>query len=1147
MMNNLSEFVHLRTHSEYSISDSIIRVSKLVELAKQNNMQALALTDLHNMFATLKFYKYCIACGIKPIIGCEVNVIDDSNFTYRVIILAKNIAGYRVLCEFISRSYIENKIGDIPYINEEWLFNKVIDDIIVLSGGMYGDIWKLLENGAYEFAIAKAKKWQAHFNDNYYLEIQRYRSDSTHIFQDIINIAANIKIPVVATHLIYFPTQDDFEAHEVRVCIARNEKLNDNSRKVLFSKDQYFTSITEMKDIFAKIPSAIINAVEISKRCNLEFIIGKYFLPEFHVPAGYTENDYFKEITYNGLGIRLKEIYEDENELELNKVRFIARLQLEIDTIISMGFVGYFLIVADFINWAKNNNILVGAGRGSGAGSLVAFSLRITDIEPLRYGLLFERFLNPERVSMPDFDIDFCQERREEVIEYVKNKYGAEAVAQIATFGTMSSKAVIKDVGRVLGLPYGLCDSLSKLILNSPVKSYSLEEAYNKFPELKEKIDSEDADIKKLWKLSLQLEDLVRNVGKHAAGVLIAPNKLTNFCPIYIADGLQTSQFDKDDVESVGLVKFDFLGLRNLTIIEECLDNIKKFYNQSIVLSNYDFNDASVYKLLQAGNTKAIFQLESEGLTRILVKLKPNSFEDIIALNALYRPGPLGSGMVDDFIRRKNGISASEYFHEDLLDCLKETYGVIVYQEQVMQISQIIGGYTLGSADLLRRAMGKKKPEEMAKHRETFINGAIKNGYNKELAEYLFDLMANFAEYGFNKSHSAAYAVISYHTAYLKSHYMSCFMSATLSSELDKTDKLYELYQDCKDNKLIILAPDINSSNYRFEPISDTTISYALGALKGIGASVVASIIKARVEKPFSSFVDFCERVDKKVLNKKVVESLVKSGAFDKLDTNRAKLFNNISKVLEFVDFEKQNINQCTLFDFDTENHGFELVKYKKWSLKEQLQMERQAIGFYFSASLFDEYKDVVKKLNLVKLNQLQNIDDNINEVVVHSHDKGFIIAGVINSIITKIVKNGARMAFIKIEDDVSQLECVVFPETYEKYSTILKMDDLIFIEGELSFDNYRNKYKVIANAFYTINQVLVKLVQKISLKIDDTFDIDVIDSFISDQGAVIYVDYINERGTCNLQLSEKNLFLLTYENLQKLNNYTGLYCWHLN
>ncbi|MEN9947016.1 MAG: hypothetical protein RLZZ293_1402, partial [Pseudomonadota bacterium] len=859
----MHDFVHLRLHSEFSVSDSILRIKPLLKLAKNQQMVAVGLTDRHNMFGLVKFYKTCREMGIKPILGSDVNV-QGNNFSYQLILLAKNLQGYRQICDWITRSYVENKIKDIPHIKEEWLLANHNDDVIVLSGGIFGDLSYLIANLGFEAALTQAQAWQKIFGDNYFIELQRSKLHyDENIFQQWLNIAEQLHIPVVATHPVQFAKPSDYLAHEVRVCIANGEMLDNSSRKSKYSSDQYFKSAEEMSELFADLPMALHNSLTIAKKCNLEITLGQYFLPNFATPNQQPLEEYLSLLASQGLNKHLEQLYPDVNKRQDQLATYQQRLELEIATIIQMGFAGYFLIVADFIIWAKQNNVPVGPGRGSGAGSLVAFSLGITDIDPLRYNLLFERFLNPERVSMPDFDIDFCQDKREKVIQYVQTKYGSDAVAQIATFGTMSSKAVIKDVGRVLGLPYGLCDSISKLIENTPAKSYGLEEALEHFPELNLRISNADEELLRLWEMSLQLEDLTRNVGKHAAGVLIAPSKLSDFCPLYLADGMQTSQLDKDDVEAIGLVKFDFLGLRNLTIIQESLEQIERLHGIKIHLSNSDFEDKKVYKLLQAGNTTAVFQLESQGMKRLLVKLEPSRFEDIIAVLALYRPGPLGSGMVDDFVQRKKGEAEIDYFHDDLMEVLDPTYGVIVYQEQVMQISQIIGGYTLGGADLLRRAMGKKKKEEMDKHRAIFTEGALTKGYAKELAEKLFDLMAMFAEYGFNKSHTAAYAVISYHTAYLKAYYPACFMAATLSSELDKTDKLYEFYQDCLANNLHILPPDINYSEYRFTPVGSQEIRYALGAIKGIGSNVVEIIVEERNKNgAYSNLIDFCRRVD---------------------------------------------------------------------------------------------------------------------------------------------------------------------------------------------------------------------------------------------------------------------------------------------
>lgn len=1151
----MQDFIHLRLHTEFSITDGILHVKDAVNIASAHQMFALAMTDVQNMFGLVKFYKGCREKGIKPIIGAEIH-INSGTDKYKVIVLAKNIVGYRELAALITRSYTENKILDIPYVKEEWILGTVWQNLIVLSGAMNGDIGQLIVQNKYGESREKALKWNTAFPDSYYLELQRTKHANTNvILLETINIAHELNLPVVATHPIQFGSKKDYLAHELRICIARGEQLDDQTREILFTDDQYFKSQAEMIELFSDIPSAINNTIEIAKRCNVEITLGQYFLPDFATPDGTQLDEYMSVLANKGLDIRLAEIYPDEiTRLEHQGV-YKKRLEIEIETIIQMGFSGYFLIVSDFINWAKTNNVPVGPGRGSGAGSLVAFVLGITDVEPLRYGLLFERFLNSERVSMPDFDIDFCQDKRELVIEYVKNKYGSNAVSQIATFGTMASKAVIKDVGRVLGLPYGLCDSLTKLIMNTPAKSYSLLEAYDKFPELKERIDNGDEDVIRLWELSLQLEDVVKSVGKHAAGVLIAPGNLSDFCPLYLADGMQTSQLDKDDVEAVGLVKFDFLGLRNLTTIAGALQNIKSLYGVQLHLSNYDFNDEKTYKLLQDGNAGSVFQLESGGMRRVLTKLEPDRFEDIIALLALYRPGPLGSGMVDDFIRRKKGEAEADYFHPDLKECLEPTYGVIVYQEQVMQISQIIGGYTLGGADLLRRAMGKKKPEEMARHKSIFIEGAVKKGYKSELAESLFDLMAMFAEYGFNKSHSAAYAVVSYHTAYLKSHYLTCFMSATMSSELDNTDKLYELYQDCLDNEIIMLSPDINQSENNFIPIDDKTIRYGLGALKGIGSNVVSLLVEERdANGAFVSFIDFCERVDKKVINKKALESLIKGGAFDRIDSNRSKLLNNIAKVLDALDKIKLNENQGSLFDsmFDDANsNNIELDNYPTWTLKEQLLQEKQAIGFYISGSLFDEYKELVNKLDVTPLSKYNLSNEAMQEVVNNrsrERQKVFI-CGIINYIGFRPLKNGGKMAFVNIEDDSGEIEVVLFNSEYEKFRDLIKIDEMIFIEGELTYDNFRNQIKTTAKEILTLDNVLAKHVEEITLNIDKELkNISAhLIPMLENTGARVRVNYANGVAKCRIKFGDAKCFKPTYSNISQLSSLFGKHGWTIN
>ena len=1157
----MQDFVHLRLHSEYSITNSTLRVKDAVKLAKANQMVALSLTDVQNMFGLVKFYKNCRSNGVKPIIGCELR-IDGNGFFYNIIVLAKNIQGYRTICEWITRSYVENKHNDISYTKEAWLLAEPNDDVIILSGGLYGDIGHYILCNELENAENQARKWQSIFGENYFLELQRIEiQDCTQVIQESLKLASKLNIAVVATHPVQFAQASDYMAHEVRVCVANGEIYDDGSRKICYGTDQYFKSSLEMMELFADIPSAIHNSVEIAKKCNLEITLGKYFLPDYATPDNQNLEEYLSLLSNQGLDLRLRELFITDELIASNEATYRARLELEIETIVQMGFSGYFLIVADFINWAKTNNVPVGPGRGSGAGSLVAFSLGITDIDPLRYSLLFERFLNPERVSMPDFDIDFCQDKRELVIRYVQDKYGSNAVSQIATFGTMSSKAVIKDVGRALGLSYGLCDYISKMIINTPAKSWSLDEAYDQFPDLKNKIDTAletgDEDVERLWSMSKQLEDLTRSVGKHAAGVLIAPSKLSDFCPLYLADGMQTSQLDKDDVESIGLVKFDFLGLRNLTIIQEALDNIQKLHGVELHLSNADFEDKEVYKLLQAGNTTAVFQLESQGMKRLLVKLEPSRFEDIIAVLALYRPGPLGSGMVDDFVKRKKGEQAIDYFHDDLREVLDPTYGVIVYQEQVMQISQTIGGYTLGGADLLRRAMGKKKKEEMDKHRALFTDGAIKKDYDPALAEKLFDLMAMFAEYGFNKSHTAAYAVISYHTAYLKAHYKACFMAATLSTELDNTDKLYEFYQDCISNNLIIIAPDINLSEYRFKAINENTICYALGALKGMGQNVVEEIVNERnTNGVFIDLVDFCRRVNKKVINKRTLESLIKAGCFDKLDTNRAKLLFNLSKIIAFIENEKDNANQGSLFDgvFGEQEEailsiGIKLEECPEFTIKEQLTNEKQAIGFYLTASLFDQYSDIITKLDVYSLSKLNLEDEDVQELLNAKYAKykpKILICGIINYMGARPTKKGGKISFVKIEDASGELEFVVFNELLEQSSHLLAIDNLVFVRGEVIFDSFRNQLKVNASEILTLDQVLMQQVNSIKLKLTYQTNLTELVSLINlaEAGAKIKGSYSNEQAKCDFVIPEQFKFGLSTLEIDKISTIVGVENW---
>ncbi|OIP17665.1 MAG: DNA polymerase III subunit alpha [Betaproteobacteria bacterium CG2_30_59_46] len=1055
-------FIHLRLHSEYSIVDGIVRIDDAIASAVADRMPALALTDLSNLFGMLKFYKAARGKGIKPIVGCDVWISNDANRDqpHRLLLLCRNRQGYLRLCDLLTRAYRSNQHRGRAEVRREWFADGGSDGLIALSGAHFGDVGQALLQAKRAQARELAVEWQRLFPGAFYLELQRtgLPQADAHV-RLALSLASELLLPVAATHPIEFLAPDDYKAHEARVCISEGYMLADKRRPRVFTEQQYFKTQAEMAELFADIPEALANSVEIAKRCNLSIELGKSKLPLFPVPKGMSLDDTLVQRAEEGLAERMKELYPDEAKRAEQYPTYTDRLKFEIGTITQMGFPGYFLIVADFINWAKHNGVPVGPGRGSGAGSLVAYSLGITDLDPLRYALLFERFLNPERVSMPDFDVDFCQDNRWRVIEYVREKYGADAVSQIATFGTMAAKAVVRDVGRVLDLPYNFCDQLSKLIPAAPGKQYSLDEALEMEPQLKERYDSEE-EVRELFILARKLEGLTRNVGMHAGGVLIAPGKLTDFCPLYLAPNADNavSQFDKHDVEAVGLVKFDFLGLRNLTIIDLALKYIKKLdpsFDQP--LDTQHFDDPAVYEVLKKANTTAVFQLESEGMKKLLVKLQPDRFEDIIAVLALYRPGPLGSGMVDDFILRKKGKQSIDYFHPDLQASLAPTYGVIVYQEQVMQISQIIGGYTLGGADLLRRAMGHKEQKEMDEQRGLFVAGALQKGHPEKLAHSLFDLMAKFAEYGFNKSHTAAYAVISYQTAWLKAHHTSAFMAATLSSELDNTDQLKVFYEDTLANKVKVLAPDVNVSGYRFEPVSRADIRYGLGAIKGTGEAAINVIVAAREKDgPFTSLFDFCRRVDKRTVNRRVIESLVRAGAFDTLNDNRASLLASVGVAMEAAEQENRDIFQNSLFDA-MEDGGAEsrpdaMVDAPRWPMIEQLTNEKKALGFYFSGHPYDAYRSELAGF----------IKTRLSDIV--PQQQPVWLAGVIYAIRTQMTKRG-KMAIISLEDGIARIEVSVFSELFDAHKDILKEDHTLILEGKISKDDYSGGFRVIAES----------------------------------------------------------------------------------
>ncbi len=1085
-------FVHLRVHSEFSVVDGIGRIPELVKKAVGDGQPAMALTDLCNLFGFIKFYKAARGKGLKPIAGADIWLENEleRDKPYRLLLLVRNNEGYLALCDILTRAWLDNQYRGRAEVRREWLRNQ--SGLILLSGGRAGDVGQMLEAGKAEEAGRLAQEWAREFPDSYYIELQRSGHDGDEAYvQAAMRLAARYGLPVVATHPVQFIEEADFRAHEARVCIAEGEQLGNAKRVRRFSRDQYMLSSMDMTQRFADVPTALANTVEIAKRCNLTLVLGKPQLPDFPTPEGVTLDDYLVQLAEEGLEKRMQQLFADEAERAERYPQYLERLRWECKTIIGMGFPGYFLIVADFINWGKHNGVPVGPGRGSGAGSLVAYSLGITDLDPIRYDLLFERFLNPERVSMPDFDVDFCQDNRERVIDYVKRKYGKEAVSQIATFGTLGAKAVVRDVGRVLEMPYMLCDGLSKLIPFSPADPWTLERALNEEPAFKERYE-QDEEVRALVDLARPLEGLTRNIGMHAGGVLIAPGKLTDFCPLYCQPGTDSnavSQYDKDDVEDVGLVKFDFLGLRNLTILDWAVRYVRQFNEdkRDFDIMALPLDNPQAYRLLSEGNTTAVFQLESRGMKELLKNLRPNTFEDVIAMLALYRPGPLESGMVLDFVNRKHGKAEVDYFHPDLEPVLKSTYGVIVYQEQVMLISQIIGGYSLGGADLLRRAMGKKKAEEMAKHRAIFEKGAVEKGYDAELAVKLFDLMEKFAGYGFNKSHSAAYALIAYQTAWLKFYHPTEFLAATLSSDMDDTDKVQTFWKDALANGVQVLPPDVNASAYRFEPVQDEysargepprTMRYGLGAVKGTGQGAVEEIIRARQEGgPFASLFDFCRRVDRHTVNRRTIEALIRAGAFDRIEENRAALLATIGNAIEAAEQAERSANQVSLFADDANDIvAGEVAKVAPWDLQTRLTQEKTALGFFFSGHLFDAWRDEVRRFAPQPLARLEPA-------------RGLQwFAGVLSAVRVKMTRRG-KMLYAMLDDGSAQVEVAIFNELYEQHRDRLKEDRLVIIQGKVSNDDFSGGLRVSADSVFDLQLAREARARSLSITLNGNAD----------------------------------------------------------
>lgn len=1090
----MTTFVHLRVHSEFSLSDGLVRIKALAERSAELGMPAVALTDLSNFYGLVKFQKAAIAAGVKPIMGADLCIVDsdDSKSTSTATFLIQNEVGYQNLTCLISRSFQEGQSVEGPRVSRKWL-EEHNEGLLVLSSGLAGDVGQALANDQPALAEGRLSWWKSQFPDRFYLELHRTGRDGEEDYLGAaVALAEAQDVPVVATNDVRFLRASEYEAHEARVCIAEHRVLGDPRRPRRYSEQQYLRSPAEMESLFEDLPEAIANTLEIARRCSMLVPLGRVCLPEYPVPDGMTMDEFFRETSHRGLDERLEVIRQNATEPadELDR-RYRERLDFELDTILSMGFPGYFLIVMDFIRWAKHSAIPVGPGRGSGAGSLVAYALSITDLDPLEYDLLFERFLNPERVSMPDFDVDFCMERRDEVIDYVAQRYGRDAVSQIITFGTLAAKAVVRDVARVQGKSYGLGDKLSKMIPfevgMTLAKAWENEEGLRQFL-------TDDPDAQEIWDMAVQLEGITRNVGKHAGGVVIAPSALTDFSPLYCdssGSGLVT-QFDKNDVEDAGLVKFDFLGLRTLTIIDWAQRMINEARTREnappIDVNAIPLDDRATYELLQSAETTAVFQLESRGMKELIDRLLPDCFEDIVALVALYRPGPLQSGMVENFIDRKHGREAvaypdSQYQHESLREVLEPTYGIILYQEQVMQIAQILSGYTLGGADLLRRAMGKKKPEEMAKQRSVFTSGAVDRGVDEELASKLFDLVEKFAGYGFNKSHSAAYALVSYQTAWLKTHYPAAFMAAVMSSELDNTDKIVVLIDECRRMELRVRLPDVNEGRYMFTVSERGEIVYGLGAIKGLGEGPVGALLESRGEGgAFVDLFDFCARTDPRRLNRKALEALVRSGAFDSLHDERWVLYRAIEPALRAAEQNSANaeagigdlFGESVLAGESADDPYASLGTVRPWTDRERLQGERDTLGLYVTGHPVDEVEEELRRIVPQRLADTRG-----------DRRGNCKIAGLIVSMVTRTSNRGGSMAIFVLDDRSARMEATAYSEVYQQYRDVLQKDSIVIVEGRLAQDDRTGGTVMRANAITSLTEERSRHASRLTIDVE--------------------------------------------------------------
>ncbi|EGQ7880997.1 DNA polymerase III subunit alpha [Vibrio cholerae] len=1083
------KFIHLRIHSDFSMVDGLSKVPPLVKKVAAMGMPAMALTDFTNLCGLVKFYSTAHNCGVKPIIGADFTLQSEEfgDELTKLTLLAKNNVGYKNLTLLISKAYLRGHVQHQPVIDKAWLVEHA-EGLIVLSGGKSGEVGRALLKGNQQQVERCIEFYQTHFADHFYLELIRTgRADEESYLHFALDVAEQYDLPVVATNEVVFITEESFEAHEIRVAIHDGYTLEDPRRPKNYSPKQYLRSEAEMCELFADIPEALANSVEIAKRCNVTVRLGEYFLPNFPT-GGMAIEDFLVMKSREGLEERLEFLFPDPEVRAKRRPEYDERLQIELDVINQMGFPGYFLIVMEFIQWSKDNDIPVGPGRGSGAGSLVAYALKITDLDPLEYDLLFERFLNPERVSMPDFDVDFCMDKRDQVIDHVAEMYGRDAVSQIITFGTMAAKAVIRDVGRVLGHPFGFVDRISKLVPPDP--GMTLEKAFIAEPALQELYDA-DEEVKELIDKCRILEGCTRNAGKHAGGVVISPTAITDFAPIYCdAEGnFPVTQFDKNDVETAGLVKFDFLGLRTLTIIDWALGlvnpRLKKAGKTPVRIEAIPLDDARSFRNLQDAKTTAVFQLESRGMKELIKRLQPDCFEDIIALVALFRPGPLQSGMVDNFIDRKHGREAISYpdekwQHESLKEILEPTYGIILYQEQVMQIAQVLSGYTLGGADMLRRAMGKKKPEEMAKQRAVFQEGAEKNGVDGELAMKIFDLVEKFAGYGFNKSHSAAYALVSYQTLWLKTHYPAEFMAAVMTADMDNTEKVVGLVDECKNMGLTVLPPDINSGLYRFNVDDNGAIVYGIGAIKGVGEGPIEAILEARNKGGyFKDLFDFCARIDLKKVNKRVIEKLILAGALDRLGPHRAAMMASVDDAVRAASqhHQAEAFGQADMFGVLTDAPEEVEQKYTQvpeWPEKVRLEGERETLGLYLTGHPVDEYLKELTKYTSCRL----------NEAAPTRRDQSLTVAGLVIAARVMTTKRGTRIGLMTLDDRSGRMEVMLYSEALDRYAEWLEKDKILVVSGQVSFDDFNGGLKMSAREVMDLGSAREKFARGLSISI---------------------------------------------------------------